>query len=118
MVLPVDRRGPEDKVEEGIVKDLFDLAPLPSLRNKGGFFWLRPRRRRRVGCECPRGVGEANGRPPEHGEQKGQSPSEISIRSLIGQVQIKTRFEFDQPVGYKEKSKYKVIPALEYCFLR
>lgn len=97
-MLPVDRRGLEDKVEEGIVKDLFDLAPLPSLRNEGGFFWLRPRRRC-VGCECPRGVGaEANERPPEHGEQKG---SEISIRSLIGQVRIKTRFEFDRPVTRK-----------------
>ena len=77
MVLPVDRCGPEDKVEQGTVKDLFDLVPLPSLWNEGGFSWLRPCRRRCMGCECPRGAGEANERPLEHGEQKGQAPGRI-----------------------------------------
>ena len=81
MVLPVDRCGPEDKVEQGTVKDLLDLVPFPSLRNEGGFVWLRPYRRPRVGCECPRGVGEANERLFEHGEQKGQRASETRSRS-------------------------------------
>lgn len=57
VVLPVDRCGPEDKGEERIVKDLFDLTPIPSPRSEGRFFWLRLHRSRYVRCECPRGVG-------------------------------------------------------------
>lgn len=81
VVLPVDRCGPEDEVEQWAIEDLFDLVPLPSLRNGDGFFWLRPYRRRCLGCECPRGVGEANERLLEHGEQKGQRASGIRSQS-------------------------------------
>ena len=73
MVLPVDRCGPEHKVEKRAVEDFFDLVPLPSLRREGEFFWLRLHRRRSVGRKCPRGVRKAYERRPEHGEGEGRS---------------------------------------------
>lgn len=84
MVFPVNRCGPEGKVEEGTVEDFFDFAPLPSLRNECGFLWLSPYCRRGVGRKRPRGVGEAYERLPEHiGSRKGTEPSEISIPVVI-----------------------------------
>ena len=73
VVLPVDRCGPEHKVEKRAVEDFFDLVPLPSLRREGEFFWLRLHRRRSVGRKCPRGVRKAYERRPEHGEGEGRS---------------------------------------------
>ena len=90
-MLPVDRCGPEDKVEEGTVEDFFNLAPLPSLEDEGGFLWLEPHRRRGVGCKCPRRVGEAHQRLPEHGEQRGQSQRLGPSKFLIGEGPIKTQ---------------------------
>lgn len=82
VVFPVDRCGPEDKVEQGTIEDLFDFAPLPSLRSQARFLHLGSHRRRGVSCECPRGLGKANERLLEHGEQKGQTPSEIRSQSF------------------------------------
>ena len=92
MVLPVYRCGPEDKVEEGTVEDFFDLVPLPSLRNEGGFLWLGSYRRRGVGRECPRRVGEPHQRLSEHGEQKGTERQRLGTSNLlIGKGPIKTK---------------------------
>ena len=76
MVFPVDQCGPKDKIKEGSVEDLFNLVPLPSLRNYGWFIWLRPYCRRSVGRECPRGIGEANERLSKHEVKEGQSDSD------------------------------------------
>lgn len=91
VMLPVNRRRPEDKIEEGTVKDLFDFVPLPSLQNEGGFVGPRPCCSGGVGRECPRGVGEANEGLLEHEAQRGRSVGEsVLIALLIGQRPIKT----------------------------
>jgi len=37
VMLPMNRCGPEDKLEERAIENLFDFTSLPSLRNEGGF---------------------------------------------------------------------------------
>ena len=95
-MLPVDRRGPEDEVEEGTVEDFFNLAPLPPLENEGGFLWLGPHRRRGVGCKCPRWVGEAHQGLSEHGKQRGQSQ-----RLGPGKILISVKVQSKPKLGYE-----------------
>lgn len=84
-MFPMNRCGPEGKVKEGVVKDLSHFLPLPSLGDEGGLVWFGPYCRRSVGCESPRGAGEANQRLLEHGVQKGQSATHRPLISLMSQ---------------------------------